>query len=67
MSKGKESHMMDKKNSKRDKKSMQTPKKGLKTPAVPVPTAASELSEEDLKRVTGGAYDAFMKTEYKEQ
>lgn len=49
--------MTDKKNSKdkRNKKSMQTPNKGLKTPVVPVPTAATELSEEDLKRVTGGA------------
>jgi len=47
--------MTDKQNSKRDKKSVQTPKKGLKTPAVPVPTAPTELSEQDLKRVTGGA------------
>ena len=54
--------MKDKKNKKdkRDKKSMKTPKKDLKTPAVPVPTAATELSEEDLKRVTGGAVDAFI-------
>ncbi len=48
---------MDKKNNKdkRNKKSMQTPNRGLKTPAAPVPTAATELNEEDLKRVTGGA------------
>ena len=51
--------MKDKKNQKvkRDKKSMKTPKKDLKAPAVPVPPAATELSEEDLKRVTGGAVD----------
>jgi hypothetical protein len=45
---------MDKKNNKRNKKSLRTPNKGLKTPAVPVPPTATELSEEDLKRVTGG-------------
>ena len=28
--------------------------KKLKTPAAPVPPAATELSEEDLKQVTGG-------------
>ncbi len=56
MCKQKESRMKDKKNQKvkRDKKSMKTPKKDLKTPAVPVPTTATELSEEDLKKVTGG-------------
>jgi len=30
-------------------------KKDLKAPAIPVPTAATELSEEDLKSVTGGS------------
>ncbi len=57
--------MKDKKNQKdkRDKKSLKTPKKGLKTPAVPGPTAATELSEEDLKRVTGGAGVDNMKTQ----
>jgi len=47
--------MTDKQNNKREKKSVQAPKKGLKTPAVPVPAALTELSEQDLKRVTGGA------------
>ena len=37
-----------------DKQSMKAPKKDLTPPAVPVPTAATELSEEDLKKVTGG-------------
>ena len=48
--------MKDKKNQKvkRDKKSMKAPKKDLKTPVVPVPTVTTELSEEDLKKVTGG-------------
>jgi bacteriocin-like protein len=52
----KETHMKDKKNNtdKADKKSMKALKKGLNTPAVPVPPAATELSEEDLKKVTGG-------------
>jgi len=59
--------MTDKKNNKRDKKSVQAPKKGLKTPAVPVPTAASELSAEDLKRVTGGGIIMDGHTEYKPQ
>jgi hypothetical protein len=63
--------MKDKKNKKdkRDKKSLKTPKKGLKTPAVQIPPAATELSEEDLKRVTGGAaaeqYKYNEATEYK--
>jgi len=48
--------MTDKQNNKRNKKNMQAPKKGMKTPAVPVPPAASELSAEDLKRVTGGSF-----------
>jgi len=44
--------MKDKKNTTgKNKKN----KKDLKTPAVPVPPAATTLSEEDLKRVTGGA------------
>jgi hypothetical protein len=56
MCKQKESRMKDKQNQKvkRDKKSMKAPKKDLKTPALPVPTTATELSEEDLKKVTGG-------------
>ena len=39
---------------KRDKKGAKTSKKGMKTPTTPVPTTATELSEEDLKKVTGG-------------
>ncbi len=59
----KESRMKDKKNKKdkRDKKSMKAPKKDLKTAAVPVPPAATELSEENLKRVTGGAGVEYWK------
>jgi len=60
--------MKDKKNQKvkRDKKSMQTAKKDLKAPMVPVPPAATELSEEDLKKVTGGyQWGKIEATEYK--
>jgi hypothetical protein len=57
--------MANKKNKKdkRDKKNMKAPKKDLKTPTIPVPTAGTELSEEDLKRVTGGAGVDYMKIE----
>ena len=33
--------------------------KDLKSQAVPVPPAALELSEEDLKKVTGGTYRTY--------
>jgi len=46
--------MKDKKNNTdKNKKN----KKDLKAPAVSVPPVTTELSEEDLKKVTGGAYD----------
>jgi len=50
--------MKDKKNKTGKNKKNKTE---LKSPAVPVPPAASELSEQDLKRVTGGAVDTFIK------
>jgi len=36
-------------------------KKDLKTPVAPVPSAATELSEEDLKSVTGGCSGTHYK------
>jgi hypothetical protein len=61
--------MKDKKNKKdkRDKKNLKTPKKDLKASTAPVLPAATELSEEDLKRVTGGAAVDYHKEtiEYK--
>jgi|SRR5215471_7535070 len=48
--------MKDKKDKtgKRDKKGLKTSKKDMKTLTTPVPTTVTELSEEDLKKVTGG-------------